>query len=78
MSHVSINFDRSGWQRDINTVFPIDRLKELAEDGVIGAVSDVHFSLMGATEPTKMMESVESIVARVKRDQIDSILLSPV
>ena len=78
MSHVSINFDRSGWQRDINTVFPIDRLKELADDGVIGAVSDVHFSLMGATEPTKMMESVESIVARVKRDQIDSILLSPV
>jgi D-proline reductase (dithiol) PrdB len=30
MSHVSINFDRSGFQRDINTVYPIDRLRELA------------------------------------------------
>ena len=25
VSHVSINFDRSGFQRDINTVYPIDR-----------------------------------------------------
>ena len=78
MSHVSINFDRSGWQRDINTIFPIDRMRELADEGFIGSVSDVHFTVMGATEPTKMLESVESIVARVKRDQIDSILLSPV
>lgn len=78
MSHVSINFDRTGWQRDINTIFPIDRLNELADDGVIGAASDIHFTLKGATEPTKMLESVESIAARVNRDRIDSILLSPV
>lgn len=78
MSHVSINFDRTGWERDVNVVFPIDRLRELADDGMIGSVSDTHFTVMGATEPTKMMESVESIAARVKRDRIDSILLSPV
>ena len=71
MSHVSINFDRTGWERDINVVFPIDRLRELADEGVIGSVSDTHFTVMGATEPTKMLESVESIAARVKRDQID-------
>jgi D-proline reductase (dithiol) PrdB len=78
MSHVSINFDRSGWQRDINVVYPIDRMRELAAEGVIGEVADVNFTVLGATEPTKMLESVESIAARVKRDQIDSILLSPV
>jgi len=40
MSHVSVNFDRSGFQEDINVVFPVDRLKELKADGVIGSVSD--------------------------------------
>ena len=35
MSHLSVNFDRSGFQQDINTVFPLERLRELAEAGVI-------------------------------------------
>ena len=29
MSHVSINFDRAGFQRDLNVVHPVDRLREL-------------------------------------------------
>jgi D-proline reductase (dithiol) PrdB len=73
-----INFDRTGWQRDINIVYPIDRMRELAAEGVIGAVADINFTVLGATEPMKMLESVESIAARVKRDQIDSVLLCPV
>jgi D-proline reductase (dithiol) PrdB len=78
MSHVSINYDRTGWQRDINVIYPIDRMRELADEGIIGAVSDVNFTVLGATDPATMVESVESIAARVKRDQIDSVLLSPV
>ncbi len=39
LSHVSINFDRAGWQRDINVVYPIDRLRELAAAGEIGGVA---------------------------------------
>src|SRR3954468_22025344 len=38
MSHNSINFDRSGFQQDINVVFPIDRLRESAARGEIGSV----------------------------------------
>ena len=30
MSQFSVNFDRSGFQRDVNVVFPIDRARELA------------------------------------------------
>ena len=33
LSHVSINFDRAGWQRDINVVYPIDRLRDMAAAG---------------------------------------------
>ncbi len=29
MSHISTNFDRSGYQQDLNVVFPIDRLRSL-------------------------------------------------
>src|SRR6516164_1877185 len=47
ISHVSINFDRTGFQEDRNVVFPIDRLNELAAEGTIGSVADVHYSFMG-------------------------------
>ena len=30
MSHISVNFDRTGFQQDHNVAFPIDRLRELA------------------------------------------------
>ncbi len=78
MSHVSVNYDRQGWQRDINTIYPIDRLRELAAEGVIGSVADTHFSVMGSTDPREMAESADSIVARAKRDRIGAILACPV
>src|SRR5580692_439272 len=51
ISHVSINFDRAGYQRDLNVVYPIDRLREFATDGTIGSVADTHYSVMGSTDP---------------------------
>ena len=38
MSHISVNFDRSGFQEDINVVFPLDRLRELAAVGIVGYI----------------------------------------
>jgi D-proline reductase (dithiol) PrdB len=51
MGHVSTNFDRSGYYQDINTSFPIDRLRELAKEGAIGSVANRHFSFMGGDPP---------------------------
>src|ERR1700690_2044817 len=48
MSHVSINFDRAGFQRDLNVVYPMDRLRELAAEGVIESVAATHYSVMGS------------------------------
>jgi D-proline reductase (dithiol) PrdB len=78
MSHVSINFDRAGWQRDINVVYPIDRLRELADEGVIGSIGTKHFSVMGSTDPKLMTETAGSLSARLKRDGIDAVLFTPV
>ena len=48
MSHVSVNFDRSGFFQDINCALPRDRLRELAAAGVIGDAAGAHYSFMGA------------------------------
>lgn len=78
MSHVSINFDRSGWQRDINVAYPIDRLRELAADGVIGSVADTHYSVMGSTDPRVMAETADAMAAGMRREGVDAVVLSPV
>jgi D-proline reductase (dithiol) PrdB len=78
MSHVSINFDRAGWQRDINVVFPIDRLRDLAASGEIGGVADTHYTVMGSTDPAAMDEAVNQIEGQLRQERIDSVLLSPV
>jgi hypothetical protein len=46
--HFSPNFDRSGFALDLNVVYPIDRLHELAAREVIGSVVSKHLSFMGA------------------------------
>jgi D-proline reductase (dithiol) PrdB len=54
ISHISVNFDRTGLQEDWKVAFPLDRLKELAADGVIGSVAETHYSFMGASDPVQM------------------------
>ena len=78
MSHVSTNFDRTGFQYDVNIAFPIDRLRELADEGFIGSVADYHYSFMGATDPDDMASTVEFLAPILKQDQVDAALLVPV
>jgi D-proline reductase (dithiol) PrdB len=78
VSHISINFDRTGFQEDWNVVFPLDRLNELAADGVIGSVAQTHYSFMGATDPVQMEPYVRELAGHLKRDQVDAVILSPV
>jgi D-proline reductase (dithiol) PrdB len=78
MSHISTNFDRSGFQQDHNIVFPIDRLNELAAEGAIGSVASVHYSFMGATHPAKMQRTAHQLAGLLKQDQVDTVLLIPV
>jgi D-proline reductase (dithiol) PrdB len=78
MSHVSINFDRAGYQRDINVVYPIDRLRELAAEGVIGSVAATHYTVMGSTDPAAMVESAAGIADALLADRCNAVVLAPV
>lgn len=77
-SHISVNFDRTGLQEDWNVAFPLDRLKELAVDRVIGSVADTHYSFMGASDPVQMEPHARALAGKLKQDRVDSVLLAPV
>ena len=78
MSHVSTNFDRAGYQQDMNVCFPIDRLNELAEEGVIGSVAKYHYSFMGATAPEDMEAPTRQLAGLLKADDVNAVLLVPI
>jgi D-proline reductase (dithiol) PrdB len=79
MTHSSVHFDRSGFREDVNTVFPLDRLRELRDEGVIGSVADHHYSLMGAGWPPAMIEPTCAELARLLHaDGVDAVCLVPV
>ena len=78
MSHISTNFDRTGFQQDHNVVLPIDRLNELAADGTIGSAASIHYSFMGATHPAKLERTARHLAGLLKQDQVDAVLLVPV
>lgn len=78
MSHVSIGFDRSGWQRDLNVAYPIDRLRELAAEGVVGSVAATHYSVLGSTDPQAMAASADAIAAQMRAEGVGGAVLSPV
>jgi D-proline reductase (dithiol) PrdB len=78
MSHVSVSYDRTGFQQDLNVVLPIDRLRELAAEGVIGAAADTHYSFMGAVAPEAMEPQARKLSQSLKDDGVDSLILLPV
>jgi D-proline reductase (dithiol) PrdB len=77
-SHISINFDRNGFQEDWSVVYPIDRLNELAAERKIGSVAATHYSFMGAAEPAQMEAAAREVAGRLKADRVDAVILSPV
>jgi D-proline reductase (dithiol) PrdB len=79
MSHVSVNFDRTGFRRDPELVFPLTRLKELAAEKVIGTVASFHYSFMGAPfPPTRFEKKARELAGLLKRDRVDAVVLIPV
>ena len=76
MSHISTNFDRTGYLQDLNVVFPLERLNDLARNFEI--VQEYHTSFMGAIEPEKMESTVVELASVMKKDGVNTVLLVPV
>src|SRR5918911_1351521 len=49
------HYDHTDADQDINVVFPIDALRDLAEEGFVGGVAKKHIGYMGYTMQLKAM-----------------------
>ena len=80
IAHRSDAFDIRGIAADKNLALPLDRLKSLAEEGVIGSVAPRHFSFMGSiAAPGRLIAQTAPEVAQLLlEDEVDGVLLTPV
>ena len=74
-----LHIDPRPAETDLNTLLPVDRLRELAEEGVIGTAADWHYATMGyILDPTELLEvTTPKIIAHLKQEKVDVLILVP-
>ena len=77
-SHVSTNFDRTGFQQDLNVMLPRDRLRDLQQQAVIGKAADTHYAFMGATSPEKLEDKARELGRSMLALGVNTVVLAPV
>lgn len=77
LSHVGYNTGHVS--ADKNCVFPLERLRELETEGVIGALGPRQFSFMGyvAVPAPLIGETAPDVARKLKADGVDLVLLAP-
>jgi hypothetical protein len=75
--HMHINPDLV--EQDLNTLLPLQPLRELAADGEIGSAADHHYSYMGYTLQPKVLlqKSVPAMIRQMKQEAVDIVVLVP-
>ena len=68
------HYDHTDADRDINCVFPIDRLRELAGESCLKAVSNKRVGFMGFTK--KLGEMGPAIAQEIEHFQADAVVLT--
>jgi len=73
-------YDLTDARSDINVVFPIDPLRALADNGVVGELAPWFFTCMGGIYSQRRVrdELAPALVERCHADDIDLVLLVPV
>ncbi len=74
-------YDHSDADKDINVVFPIDRLHEFAKEGRIGAVASVNYGFMGhiagAELETLINDTAPALAVKIKDSGVDVVIFTP-
>lgn len=76
-----LHIDTGYIERDLNVALPLDRVRELVAEGVVGAVADSHYSTMGyqgSDTSTLENQSAPEIAAAMRSEEVDLALLAPV
>lgn len=74
-----LKYPTVGANEDLNVIFPIERLQELADEGVIGGLTENFFTFIGYNmDPDRLEKTLaEDIANAVVRDGADLALLCP-
>jgi D-proline reductase (dithiol) PrdB len=74
-----LKYPTDGAHRDLNVIFPIERLQELRAEGVIGDLTASFFSFIGYNMDPELLERTlaEDIADAVRDELADLALLSP-
>ncbi len=73
------HYDHSDADRDINVIFPLDILRELASEGFIGGVAKEHVGYMGYTMQLRQMyeQTAPAIAVQIdKKSKADVVVLT--
>ncbi|MFQ5656993.1 MAG: glycine/sarcosine/betaine reductase selenoprotein B family protein [Candidatus Methylomirabilales bacterium] len=74
-------YDHSAADRDINVVLPIDRLRELRDEGLIGGIAPTLYSFMGHIDgphlKTLMEETAPEVADHLRRERAEAAFLTP-
>ncbi len=74
-----LKYPTAGAHRDLNVIFPIERLQELVAEGVIGGLTPNFFSFIGYNMDPERLERTlaEEIASAVVADGAEAALLCP-
>jgi D-proline reductase (dithiol) PrdB len=74
-------YDHRDADRDVNIVFPIERLRELVAQGEVGEAAPVHLGFMGHIDgelvTVLQQQTAPAAAARLLEYQVDVVLLFP-
>jgi D-proline reductase (dithiol) PrdB len=74
-------YDHSAADRDLNVVLPVDRLRELNAEGLIGGIAPFVYSFMGHIDGphlhTLITDTAPAVARRLKRDGAEAVFLTP-
>src|SRR2546421_9130924 len=77
-SQLMVTHDHHDADQDINVVFPIDRLRELAVEGIIGGVSDKHLGFGFTQNLRDVYERAAPEMAKlIMHSKADGVMLPP-
>jgi len=74
-------YDHAAADEDLNVVLPVDRVRELVAEGIVGALAPTCYSLMGHINgrhvATLASRTAPEVAGRLLADGADAVLLAP-
>ena len=74
-------YDHAHADRDINIVFPVERLREFEQEGLIGKLANTDYGfmghIMGPHLPTLVNKTAPEVAGLLKASGVDIVLLTP-